>query len=293
MLGASWNFLVVLLGVTALGISFGILSPFLVLQRRALIGDVVAHAALPGTVLGFLAAAAAGLDPRSPHWLWAGAITTGALAIACLAGLERHGRLRADAAMAAVLASGFGLGTALLSLVQQISIPGRAGLGGLLLGQAASMQATDALAALAVAAAVLLVVALLWKELVAISFDPLFSRIAGLGGRRLQAILMSLLLVAIATAMRSVGLVLLVALLVFPGATARLLSDRMTRLVPLSALLGALAALIGTVASARIADLPTGAATVLAAASLFGMALAIRRWRLQRTLTAKPLGAAT
>ncbi|HEX2529269.1 MAG TPA: metal ABC transporter permease [Geminicoccus sp.] len=282
MLANSWNLLVVLGGVMALGISFGILSPFLVLQRRALIGDVVAHAALPGTVLGFLGAAAAGFDPRSSWWLWGGAIGTGALAIAALGGLERHGRLRRDAAMAAVLATGFGLGTALLSLVQQVALPGRAGLGGLLLGQAASMQAVDLLAAWAVMAAVLVVVVLLWKELLTVTFDPLFAKVAGLGGGRLEMILMALLLVAIATAMRSVGLVLLVALLVLPGVTARLLTDRMTRLVPLSAFMGALAALGGTLASTRFADLPTGAATVLAAATLFAMALAVRHGWLDR-----------
>jgi manganese/zinc/iron transport system permease protein len=269
LLQGGYNTTVVMLGAAALGIAAGAVGVFAMLRRRALVSDAVAHATLPGVAAAFIVGAMTGLPGRSPLLLMAGAAITAALALAALQHLARQPRITEDTATAAVLASTFGLGLALLSVVQSLSTGGQAGLDAYIFGGTAGMLASEAYAMAALATAVGLVLALLFKELGAVAFDPPFATAAGLPVARLDGVVALLSLATVVVGLRVVGLVLIVALLVIPPAAARFWSDRLSVVVCVSALIGAASAFLGAAISAVAPDVPTGATIVVVAAGLF------------------------
>src|SRR5918995_6749125 len=129
LLQGGYNTTVVMLGAAALGIAAGAVGVFAMLRRRALVSDAVAHATLPGIAAAFIVAAALGMPGRSPMVLTIGAAVAAVLALVAIQALARVSRVPEDTATAAVLASTFGLGLALLSIVQSLRTggPARAG----------------------------------------------------------------------------------------------------------------------------------------------------------------------
>lgn len=272
-LGAGYNAAVVALGCAAFGLAAGGLGCFVLLRGRALVTDAAAHATLPGVCLAFLVAAAVGADPRGLPWLLGGAAITAALGVLAVGALARTRRLRDDSAMALVVSIGFGTGVALLSVVQALPVGGQAGLNHFILGQAAGMRAADAWTIAAIALTALVALAVLFRPFATLCFDPEFAAAAGLNVRLLDAALLGLALAVTVAGLRAVGLILVVALMVVPAATARLATDRLEAMVPLAALCGAVAAWVGTAISAVAPKLPTGATITLVAVGLFLVAL--------------------
>ena len=267
------NATVVVLGCAAFGVAAGLVGTFVLLRGRALIADVAAHATLPGVAAAFIGATLAGLDPRSLWLLMAGGATTAALGALAVRGAVATGRVRDDAAMALVLSAGFGAGVVLMSVVQSLPTGGQAGLSHFILGQAAGMAVAEAeaLALLALVAAA--ASALLFNPLRALCFDAGFAAAAGLPVRALDLALMGLMLLVTVAGLRAVGLILVVALMVIPAVTARLLTDRLSAMAPLAALFGAASGWVGASVSAAAPGLPTGAVVTLAACALFLAAL--------------------
>ena len=176
-----YNTRVVLLGTLLLGATAGLVGTFLVLRRRALVGDVVGHATLPGIAIAFLAAEV--ILPgsgKNTATLLTGAALTGLLGAAVVALLARIRRVGADAAQAIVLGLFFGVGASLFRAVQQVPAGDAAGLNGYLYGKAASMIASDVWFFAIAAAAVFLIVLALHKELVLVCFDSEFAAAIGL-----------------------------------------------------------------------------------------------------------------
>lgn len=272
-LGGGYNARVVALGCTAFGLAAGALGCFVLLRGRALIADAAAHATLPGLCLAFILAATLGWNPRSLPLLMGGAAATAALGVLAAGALARGGRLRDDAAMALVISIGFGIGVALLSVVQSLPVGGQAGLGSFILGQAAGMSAADALLIFWLAVAALLAVAVLFRPLAVLCFDADYAASVGLPVRALDLALLGLMLAVTVAGLRAVGLILVVALMVVPAATARLATERLSIMVPLAALFGAFSAWMGTGLSAAAPALPTGATIALVACALFLLAL--------------------
>jgi manganese/zinc/iron transport system permease protein len=292
------NTRMVALGCAAFGLAAGALGCFVLLRGRALIADAAAHATLPGLCIAFILAAWLGGSPRSLPLLLAGAATTAAIGVLAAGAMVRGGRLRDDAAMALVVSLGFGIGVALLSVVQSLPVGGQAGLSSFILGQAAGMGQADALLIGGLALLALLAVAVLFRPLAVLCFDPEFAAVSGLPVRRLDLVLMALMLAVTVAGLRAIGLILVVALMVVPAATARLLTDRLPVMVPLAALLGAFAAWFGAGLSAAIPALPTGATIALVACGGFALALlfapargviafTLRQRRLRRELLAE------
>jgi manganese/zinc/iron transport system permease protein len=235
----------------------GAMGCFLVLRGQALLGDVMAHAALPGVVAGFLIA-----GQRDFAAVLAGALTAGVLAALAVQGLRRLPGVKPDAALGAVLSLFFALGVVMLSQAQLR--PGSAGLTAFLFGQAAAVLRADLIPMAAVAAAVLAIVALFWKAFVIVAFDPVAARMQGLPVAALEALMALLLAVTIVLGLTLAGAVLMTALLIAPAVAARPWVRRLAPMLWLAAALGAGAGVAGAVASAR-AGLATGPAMVLAA----------------------------
>jgi len=268
-----YNTLVVLAGCALLGLASGTVGAFALLRGRALIADAVGHAALPGVVLAAMLVASFGGNPRALPPLLAGAVIAGVLGVLAVQAITRGRRIREDAAIAIVLSSFYALGVALLSYVQTMPQAAQAGLGKFILGQAAAMRAEDALWAGGIAAFSVLACLMLFQRLRAACFDPDYARVMGLSVARVDLLLLGLIVIVAVAGLQAVGLVLVVALLILPAATARLLTHRLPVLLFVSASLGALAGALGAAASAFQPEWPTGAAVVLAGAAFFLLAL--------------------
>ncbi|HEU5431499.1 MAG TPA: iron chelate uptake ABC transporter family permease subunit, partial [Thermomicrobiales bacterium] len=243
----AYNTAVVLAGASLLGASTGLVGGFAVLRRRALLGDALAHAALPGVCLAFLA-----LDRRSLPAMLAGAFLTGIVGVSLLVGMRRAARIKEDAAIGIVLSVFFGAGLALSRYIQNRAGGGsRAGLDSYVFGSAATMRLAELGLIAAVAAVSLAIVLVLYKEFKLVAFDMSFARVQGWPAGRLDLLLMGLIAVTVVIGLPAVGAVLVAAMLILPAASARFWTDRLGKLLVISATLGAATAAAGTLVSAR------------------------------------------
>lgn len=262
-----------------LGASAGAIGTMLTLRSRALAGDAVGHATLPGLAGASLAGIATGGTGRELWLLMPGAIAGACIGIACMHLLQRALRLSADAAMAVTLGTLFGLGVALLSVVQQAPGGHQAGIDGLLVGRAATLLMSDLVAAAALAAATCTLFLACGRDLQAAAFDEQYARMVGRPVSMVTGLVSAVVVCAIVAGTHAVGLVLVVALLVMPATAARMLSDRFGAVVTAAACIGALGAAAGTVASAAMPGLATGPLIVISCASLLAASVAVRRIR--------------
>jgi len=283
LLSVGYNTTVATIGAMLLGAAAGPVGVFLLLRRRALLADAASHATLPGVVLGFLVSLWLTGEGRSLPFILAGAAISAGLGVFCVQALQAWSRLTPSIAIAVVLSAGFGLGVLGLSYVQTLPIAGQAGLDQLLVGQTAGMRLADAYLIAAAAAILLLLVVVFFKELRLVAFDAEFAAAAGWPVQRLDLLANGLVLVTVVVGLSSVGLILVVALLIIPAATARLWSGSLDRMALLAGLFGSLAAYLGASVSAAAHNVPTGAAIVLSAGLLFVLSLPVAAVR-QRLL---------
>lgn len=282
-------------GAALLGVAAGAVGCFAVLRRQSLQGDVVSHAALPGVALAFL------LGGRSPVMLILGGAVAGWVALVCVGVIGRRSRVPVDAALGGTLAVFFGLGLAFMREAQ--SVPGAAAnpLDRYLFGQAANLREADLWAIGGMGVAALLVLALAWKELKLLSFDPDYGASVGLPIRGLDLLLTTLTVVAVVIGLKAVGVVLMTALLVAPAAAARQWTNRLGIMVLLAATFGGLSGAGGTFLAHHLgvryeSGIPTGPTIVLIATTLvmlsllFGSArgLVWNVWRKQSTAESSP-----
>lgn len=284
----------VALGSALLGVVSGVLGCFAVLRRQGLLGDALAHAALPGIGLAFLLT---GL--KAPIVLMTGAALAGWLGALLLLYVVRRTPLGEDAALGIILSVFFGFGIVLLTFIQRTGDASQAGLDKYLFGQAATLVWENVLTMGVLGALALAVVGVLYKEFKLITFDPGFAASLGFGTRRLSVLLTSLIVVAIVIGLQTVGVVLMAAMLIGPAAAARQWTNRLSRMMALAAVFGAAAGVSGALISISESRIPTGpmiilSLTVIVLFSLvFGSARGLAwEWLAQRrrTLTEpKPL----
>ncbi len=285
----------VALGSMLLGAVSGILGAFAVLRRQALIGDALAHAALPGIAIAFLLTGS-----RETLVLLAGAGIAGWIGTLIFQRIVHDTVLSEDTALGVVLSVFFGVGILLLTLIQNRNDASQAGLDRYLFGQAAALVADNVRTFAILGALALGVLLLFYKEFKLLAFDPAFAASLGLPVRALDVLLTSLLVVAVMIGLQTVGVVLMAAMVIGPGAAARQWTDRLPAMLALSALFGGLAGVTGAVISVQAERLPTGPMIILAltAIVLASLALAprhgllpeaIRRRRHRRALVAPEL----
>lgn len=271
---ADYTFRQVVLGCLVLGLVSGTLGCFALLRRQGLLGDALAHSALPGICLAYMIT-----GQRSPLPLMLGAAATGGVAAAAVQGLVRRLRVDAGAALAAILTAFFGLGIVLLSLIQKSGASSQAGLDKMIFGQAASLVGDQVLAMTVVGVVVLAAALLLFKELKLLCFDADFARVQGLPVGRLTAILTVLLVASIVIGLSTVGVVLMSAMLVAPGAAARQWSRSLSGMLLGAGLIGALSGAVGAALSVVETNTPTGPVIVLILAGVVAFSVFFGRER--------------
>ena len=258
----------VLIGATLLGALGGMLGSFALLRRQSLLGDALAHAALPGVCLAYLVT-----GTKSPLPLFAGALVAGLIGALLILVTVRWSRIKEDGAIGIVLSVFFGIGIVLLTYIQKLPAGNQSGLDKYLFGQAATLVVEDLQVMAVLGAVVVAAILLFYKELKLLAFDPGFGASLGLPMRRLEGLLTLLLVVVVVVGLQTVGVVLIVATLITPAAAARQWTDRLGAMVLLSAGIGAVAGIAGSLASATVPRLPTGPVIVLVSSSVLIVSL--------------------
>lgn len=275
------NVLWVLSGSLLLGLASGVLGSFALLRRRSLLGDALAHAALPGIGIAFILTGAKDLPI-----LLTGALVAGIIGAWAVQFITRHSRIKEDAALGVVLSVFFAIGIVLLTRIQHSGAGNQSGLDKFLFGQAASMVLADVQVMAVSAAIVCLAAILLFKEFKLLCFDSQFARGIGFSPKFLDGLLMLLLVLVVVIGMQAVGVVLMSAMLVIPAAAARLWTERLTVMVTMAGIIGALSGALGTLFSTLGLRMPTGPLIVVSASVMFAISLvfAPRRGILARLL---------
>lgn len=229
-----------------------------VLRRQSLVGDGVAHAALPGVCLAFLL-----WHTRAPVPLMIGAAFTGSLAMAWVKLARDGARVDQNTALGVALTTLFGLGIVLLSAIQNSPDASKAGIDKFLFGQAAALVQSQVIAIAAAGLLALFATLVLYKELKALAFDPIFCQATGMNTTLIDVVQTAALVVAVVIGINTVGVVLMSALLVAPAAAARQWTNKLGPMMILSGLLGGFCGAAGAILSVHISDLPTGPVIVL------------------------------
>jgi manganese/zinc/iron transport system permease protein len=264
-----YNTRVVVAGTTLLGLAAGLIGTFLVLRRRALLSDTLSHATLPGIALAFIVMTLVTGDGKHLPALIIGAALFSVIGTASVLAIQRFSRLKDDAALGIVLSVYFGLGIALMGMATRMDAGNAAGLSSFIYGKTASMLFSDAILIAITALIAALVCLLFFKEFSLVCFDADFGRTQGWPVARLDFLMMTLVVLVTVIGLQAVGLILVVALLIIPAATARFWTHRLRILLLLSGIFGALSGFLGSGISALLANLPAGAVIVLAASFFF------------------------
>ena len=257
-----------LAGSMMLGVCCGLMGAFLVVRKLSLMGDSLSHAVLPGVALGFL-----WNMEKDPVAIFIGAVLIGLLGTGTVQLIRSTTKHKEDAALGFVLASFFGVGICLFTMIQNMPGGNKSGLDRFMFGQAAAMGPEDVVLLAVVTVLTLSVILVFYKEYTLTSFDSGFARASGIPVQLFHYSLMLLLAFAIVSALQAVGVVLVSAMLVIPAAAAFLLTDRFGWMLFLSAIFGLAAGSFGSFLSFVGRNLPTGPFMVIAAAAVFALAL--------------------
>lgn len=249
---------IVSLGSALLGIISGVVGSFAVLKKQSLLGDAVSHAALPGIALAFILSGS-----KNILILLIGALLTGLLATWIVGLINKHSRIKFDSALALILSVFFGMGLTLLTYIQKIPNANQAGLETFIFGQASTLLKRDVKIIFIVGVIIIALIIIFWKELKILSFDNEFARSIGFSTKKLDFLLASLIVTTIIIGLQTVGVILMSAMLVAPGVAARQWTNKLSIMVILASIFGALSGILGTIISSSIENMPTGPSIVL------------------------------
>lgn len=240
------------------GLICAVVGSYLMVQRLALLGDAISHSVLPGLAIAFMVGAN----------IFLGAFIAGVLSTVIIAWIKKQTPIKEDTSMGIVFSAFFALGVTLITLTQKKN---KIDLNHFLFGNILGVSWDEVIQTGAIALIVLVVVALLYKELFFYTFDPIGAEVAGLPIGWLNFGLMVLIALTIVASMRTVGVILVLSLLITPGATAYLLVPRLHQVMLLGAGLSVFSSISGMYIS-YFWNLPSGPAIVLVVSSLFSLA---------------------
>lgn len=274
------NFTWVMIGCALIGAGASAVGVFSFLRKQALVGDAVAHALLPGVVLAFM------FTGQKDIWiLFPGAFVAGWMGLLSIDFISKNSKIKPDTAIAIVLTVFFAIGIVLLTHVQQSNYGNQSGLEAFLFGKAAAMLPADIMLFVAVDAALILLIVLTYHYLKLYSFDPDFAKAIGLPVKGIQFILSSLTVLAVASGIQAVGVVLMAALIITPAAAARFFTGRLSHMIILAMIIGIISSLIGVYISSLAVSMPTGPwiVMVLSVIAILAFVFAPGKGMLQRS----------
>jgi manganese/zinc/iron transport system permease protein len=274
----------VVLGSILITASSAIVGSFTFLKKKALVGDAVAHAVLPGVCLSFIL-----YGEKNPLVLIIGAFTTGWLALTLIDFITSKSKIKEDTAIGLILSVFFGIGIFLLTIIQKSGNAAQSGLDQFLFGKAASLVGSDLITFGMVAVLLLVAVYLFFKEFTLISFDKDFAASVGLPIRAMELVLTTLTVLAVVIGIQAVGVVLMAAMLITPAAAARFWTENIKVMIWLAAIFGAFSGISGAYISYIAPSMPTGPwiVIVISTIAFFSFFFAPGRGIIQRLITQK------
>lgn len=250
----SYDFMLRALATTLIAsVVCAVLSCWLVLIGWSLMGDAVSHAVLPGVVLAYVLGAPFAL----------GAVIFGFLAVGLIGAVRDTSRIKEDAAIGIVFTSLFALGLVLISVV-----PSHTDLNHIIFGNLLGVSSSELLQVAILGVITLAVLVAKNRDFTLFAFDPTHAHALGLNPKVLGAMLLGLLALTSVVALQAVGVVLVVAMLIIPGATAYLLTDRFQRMLLIAPAISVICALLGLYASYYL-DTASGGMVVLSQGAVF------------------------
>ncbi len=252
-----------LLVTVVAGVVCALLSCWLVLIGWSLMGDAVSHAVLPGVVLAYLLGAPFAL----------GAFVFGVGAVALIGWVRETSRIKEDAAIGVVFTTVFAVGVVLVSVT-----PSRIDLSHILFGNVLGVSDADVAQVLVLGAVAAALLVLRRRDITVYAFDRVHAHVIGLPVRRTGVLLLGLLAVTVVVALQAVGVVLAVAMLITPGATASLLTDRIWRMLWVAPAVAAGCAVVGVWASYAL-DVASAGLVVVCQGLAFAVAYVVARRR--------------
>ncbi|CAM4246117.1 metal ABC transporter permease [Weissella hellenica] len=249
-----YNFLQsALIAAIMVGIMSGIIGSFIILRGMSLMGDAISHSVLPGVAVAYML----GVN------LLIGATVFGVIAALLIGFVAANSKLKNDTAIGIVFSAFFALGFILISMAESST-----NLHHILFGNVLAVSDKDLVSTVIVLAIVILFVVTLFKELQITSFDEVFAKSYGLNTSIIHYGLMIILTLVTVSALQTVGIILIVAMLITPAATAFLWTNRLVYMLALSSTIGAIASIIGLYLSYTM-NWASGPAIVLVAAIIF------------------------
>jgi ABC-type Mn2+/Zn2+ transport system permease subunit len=263
-----------MIAVVLVGLVSAVVGAFVVVRGMAFIGDALAHASFAGVAAAFALGAS----------IYLGAIVAAVATALGIAFVSQRGRLRFDTTIGVLFVGAFALGVLIMSRQANYTVD----LFSFVFGNVLGVSWRDLLVMGALGAVVVLLVAAFYKELLFTSYDPVVAAATGIPTRPLEYGLLALIAVSTVVALQTVGIVLVIAMLVTPAATATLLARRLHHVIFVGAAVAVASAVAGLYVS-YYAEVASGAAIVLTATAFFALALVIAprrglfaRWRIDR-----------
>jgi ABC-type Mn2+/Zn2+ transport system permease subunit len=244
------------IAIVLVGVICGVTGVFVTLRGLAFMGDALAHAIFPGVVIAYI---------LGGNFL-IGALIAAIVVSLGIGAISQNRRLSGDTAIGVLFAGGFALGIALISAQRTYTRD----LASFLLGSILGVSRSDLLLTAGVGLVVLGVIAFFRRELTIVAFDRTFAEATGINVWIFDQLFLIVLSLAIVVSLQTVGNVLVLAMLITPAATARLLTDRLRWMVALSASIGAVSGVVGLYASYHLA-IASGASVVLVATAIFAV----------------------
>ncbi len=261
-----------------------VLSCWLVLIGWSLMGDAVSHAVLPGVVLAYVVGAPFAI----------GALIFGLIAVALIGLIRNTSRVKEDAAIGIVFTTLFAFGLVLISVT-----PSQTDLNHIIFGNLLGVSSSDLLQVAILGALALSILLIKRRDLTLFAFDPIHANAIGLSPKRLGSLLLGVLALTSVVALQAVGVVLVVAMLIIPGATAYLLTDKFSRMLVIAPVVSAICAITGIYVSYYL-DTASGGMVVMTQGILFALVYlfspsqgVIAKWTSQRRRTRAEYSAAT
>ena len=248
----------VVLGSLSIGALSGLMSVYIVFRSRSLIGDVISHAALPGIAAIFLI-----LGTKKIYWLLLGAMGSSFFSLWFIHQIVSHKKVQLDAAFALTLSVFFGVGVLLLSYAQKIETLDQAGIQIFLFGQASSLLQSDVFVMIGISVFVAIVIFLFWKEWKLLSFDTEYMTSQRFPVATMSFLLDCLLIISIVVGLKTVGVILMAAMVIAPAAAARQWSSSFLLVTLLAILFGGFAGGTGALLSSFWINTPTGPMIIL------------------------------
>lgn len=275
----NYTLIIVSIGALLLGLASAVLGVLNVQRKQALVGDALSHATLPGVVLAFLFT-----NSRNMATLLIGAAISAFLAMFLLELIKKYSKTKYDASLALILSSFFGLGQVLLQLAQERGNRA-AGLKNFIFGQAATMIRSDVVIIGVIAIIVIILVAIFWKEFKLFIFNNEFYQSLGFSSRITSGLLTFMTVIVVVIGIRTVGVILMSALLIAPSVASRQWSNKLSINALLAGVFGMISGLLGSIISSQKTNLPTGPVivVVLSAFVIISLLFAPKRGIIRKT----------